>query len=860
MRCSVVLLLLSCVPAHGVRHDAAILKQLSSVPITNNNINSNTPLDGSPVNGIRHQAATANHDTDMTPRRHDNDRGGSIRGLQATAVPSNDECRDAITLSAQSNQLAVQGSTVGATRESQDIECFDMPADAPGVWYAVEGHGGLAAASLCGSGTNYDTKIHVMANENECGLGSFLCIAANDDACDLKSSVTWPALSGVTYYVLVSGYDGDSGAFSLEMIRETEDLFVAFCDDPAALYDLVDYQSENLDCMCFPDSRVISCYPITNSECTSSSLSSCSCGGPNCFENRELFFFADPADSGSAVAESSIIEKTTCRQCFSDEDCTGFRQTCARVLFDADTGDAVRCVFSEVYDDNTVSELCTTCSLCTDEDGNEGLMYDCFGRNTKGICDTSSGSFAIHPFLGDSRAVEQQQEQLTSPPTLVPITALPTAGPTSVPTSEPTPAPTSTPTSEPTETSPAGSAAAITNVPSAPPLSSSSPSSAPSLRPSGASPTSVKISPDEQQASTPEDDDNSTIIVVVAIVAVAVIIGIIICVGVAIWWRREGRRQDDAVTAVAIDGEPRTPKEPITIVSYIEPQTPRQPTLQPANDVPIELQQNVKCQQVDVGGDDPDGGDDDIAPDESALGTTKPASDSSQTNDDATGGDGFVHIDVPAEPEPPIFYAVLNGDLEMVKQLVQQGADPNETDASGLSPLHLAAKVGYLDMVTYFIEICNMNANARDNNGYSPLHFAAQKGHLDIVKYFIETCGMDGNAKDNDKVGYTPLHLAAHFDRTEVVEYLIGRYGIDVDATTNNGDTPLHFAAYFGHFDTVFSLVTRGRANYAIENGRRNTPMDVALIERRTAENDDLEESYIRVVEFLDQYARDNPR
>jgi len=48
--------------------------------------------------------------------------------------------------------------------------------------------------------------------------------------------------------------------------------------------------------------------------------------------------------------------------------------------------------------------------------------------------------------------------------------------------------------------------------------------------------------------------------------------------------------------------------------------------------------------------------------------------------------------------------AVENGDLRVIKDLVQEGADVNLKDPVGDTPMHLAAIRGYTAVVAYLVE------------------------------------------------------------------------------------------------------------------------------------------------------------
>ncbi|CAK9253192.1 unnamed protein product, partial [Sphagnum jensenii] len=58
-------------------------------------------------------------------------------------------------------------------------------------------------------------------------------------------------------------------------------------------------------------------------------------------------------------------------------------------------------------------------------------------------------------------------------------------------------------------------------------------------------------------------------------------------------------------------------------------------------------------------------------------------------------------------------------------------------DNIGDTPLHRAAEKGHLDVVKYLVEK-GADVKAANKYGYTPLHWAASSGKLDIVKYLVE--------------------------------------------------------------------------------------------------------------------------
>ncbi|KAK7939642.1 hypothetical protein WMY93_002968 [Mugilogobius chulae] len=86
--------------------------------------------------------------------------------------------------------------------------------------------------------------------------------------------------------------------------------------------------------------------------------------------------------------------------------------------------------------------------------------------------------------------------------------------------------------------------------------------------------------------------------------------------------------------------------------------------------------------------------------------------------------------------ETPLHIAAIKGDAEAVKELLEQGADPNLKDNAGWTPLHEACNLGHLTVV----EILVSKGALLNTPGYkndSPLHDAVRNGHAAIVKLLL---------------------------------------------------------------------------------------------------------------------------
>ena len=127
------------------------------------------------------------------------------------AQPKNDLCENAIELDATDGATA-EGSTATATPDGEGL----FP-NAPGTWYSFVGTGDWMNANTCGAVSNYDTALSVFSG----GCDALELIGQNDDDnCGMggwtgRSRVAWQSEAGVTYHVLVHGWNTDWGDYIL---------------------------------------------------------------------------------------------------------------------------------------------------------------------------------------------------------------------------------------------------------------------------------------------------------------------------------------------------------------------------------------------------------------------------------------------------------------------------------------------------------------------------------------------------------------------------------------------------------------------------------------------------------------------
>ena len=85
----------------------------------------------------------------------------------------------------------------------------------------------------------------------------------------------------------------------------------------------------------------------------------------------------------------------------------------------------------------------------------------------------------------------------------------------------------------------------------------------------------------------------------------------------------------------------------------------------------------------------------------------------------------------------PLMIASFCGRLEVVKVLIQAGANVNATDKDGTTALMIASFFGHLEVVNTLIG-AGANVNATYHNGDTALMAASDNGHLEVVNALIQ--------------------------------------------------------------------------------------------------------------------------
>ncbi|XP_034550034.1 BRCA1-associated RING domain protein 1 [Notolabrus celidotus] len=87
--------------------------------------------------------------------------------------------------------------------------------------------------------------------------------------------------------------------------------------------------------------------------------------------------------------------------------------------------------------------------------------------------------------------------------------------------------------------------------------------------------------------------------------------------------------------------------------------------------------------------------------------------------------------------ETLLHLAAIKGDVEAVRELLDQGSDPNLKDNAGWTPLHEACNLGHLAVVEVLLSSgALLNTPGYEND--SPLHDAVRNGHPAVVELLLQ--------------------------------------------------------------------------------------------------------------------------
>jgi len=206
-----------------------------------------------------------------------------------------------------------------------------------------------------------------------------------------------------------------------------------------------------------------------------------------------------------------------------------------------------------------------------------------------------------------------------------------------------------------------------------------------------------------------------------------------------------------------------------------------------------------------------------------------------------------AHIEVPENQLNKctlLHLASYCGQVEVVRLIVNRGADINIRDAINNTALHYAAESCSVGIIKFLIDK-GLSVNLTNTENSTPLHISVQFGHLEATKTLV---GKGATMDNTNEYGVTALMIAAIHCKLEFFRYLTEKGAdINVPNAKHNNNTAVHYAAASGSVDIIKLLLDK-RMSVNLTNTEDSTPLHItaefghleatkALVERGAAIN-----------------------
>ncbi|XP_041907331.1 ankyrin repeat domain-containing protein 16 [Corvus kubaryi] len=176
----------------------------------------------------------------------------------------------------------------------------------------------------------------------------------------------------------------------------------------------------------------------------------------------------------------------------------------------------------------------------------------------------------------------------------------------------------------------------------------------------------------------------------------------------------------------------------------------------------------------------------------------------------------------------PLMMACTRKNLEVIKTLVEHGANPLLRNKDGWNCFHVASREGHPEVLQYLLDVSPGCWDTESTTGRTPLHTAAMHGCAQVVELLLERCRYKPDSRDScgvtpfmdalqnghigiarlllekhqacptavDALGAQALHRAAVTAQDGSIQFLVSELGVDVNGRATSLQLPaLHYAA-----------------------------------------------------------------
>jgi hypothetical protein len=136
---------------------------------------------------------------------------------------------------------------------------------------------------------------------------------------------------------------------------------------------------------------------------------------------------------------------------------------------------------------------------------------------------------------------------------------------------------------------------------------------------------------------------------------------------------------------------------------------------------------------------------------------------------------------------PPLHIAVENGNIDIVKMLLEAGHSPNEANADGLTPLHIAIQRGHTEIAALFADKTKESGTAPlpgitrtvpMNNSKNTSRFGTTTKIIIVIAIIIVSCKAGWEWAKWDFNNARPFIEAMAYDKGYKEGYQAGAQGL----------------------------------------------------------------------------------
>lgn len=145
--------------------------------------------------------------------------------------------------------------------------------------------------------------------------------------------------------------------------------------------------------------------------------------------------------------------------------------------------------------------------------------------------------------------------------------------------------------------------------------------------------------------------------------------------------------------------------------------------------------------------------------------------------------------------------------------MLGNGGNPNSPDLGGWTPLHIAAKYGFLDSIRKLLDHGANPLLATKTSNWTPLHCALDAWKLEAAKLLLSP----QSDKSLMKRGRTVLHEAVTLMDEDFIKNILS-LGLDINVTDDEGWTSYHEACDLREEEDALRMIQLLHSNGADVN------------------------------------------